>query len=79
MSQGADPEDPDEHRADNIFWVPSEARWRVSRPRRRNPSSLANQVLRKIGGARELYIRLILVVGSAGNGKTEALQKVQTA
>ena len=34
MSQGADPEDPDEHRADNIFWVPSEARWRVSRPRR---------------------------------------------
>jgi len=38
MSQGADPEDPDEHRADNIFWVPSEARWRVSRLRRRNPS-----------------------------------------
>ena len=25
--QGADPEDPDEYRADNIFWVPSEARW----------------------------------------------------
>jgi len=38
MSQGADLEYPDEHRADNIFWVPSEARWRVSRPRRRNPS-----------------------------------------
>jgi len=43
------------------------------------PKSLANQVLRKIGKARELYIRLIMVVGSAGNGKTEALQKVQTA
>ncbi len=25
--QGADPEDPDEYRADNIFWVPKEARW----------------------------------------------------
>src|SRR5687768_9819400 len=24
---GADPEDPDEYRADNIFWVPREARW----------------------------------------------------
>ncbi len=26
-SQGADPEDPDEYRAKNIFWVPPEARW----------------------------------------------------
>jgi type I restriction enzyme M protein len=26
-SQGADPEDPDEYRAANIFWVPKEARW----------------------------------------------------
>ena len=25
--QGADPEDPDEYRAENIFWVPPEARW----------------------------------------------------
>jgi type I restriction enzyme M protein len=25
--QGADPEDPDEYRALNIFWVPAEARW----------------------------------------------------
>jgi type I restriction enzyme M protein len=25
--QGADPEDPDEYRAHNIFWVPPEARW----------------------------------------------------
>jgi type I restriction enzyme M protein len=24
---GADPEDPDEYRADNIYWVPKEARW----------------------------------------------------
>src|ERR1035438_1799479 len=24
---GADPEDPDEYRADNIFWVPPAARW----------------------------------------------------
>jgi type I restriction enzyme M protein len=27
--QGADPEDPDEYRALNIFWVPPEARWAV--------------------------------------------------
>jgi type I restriction enzyme M protein len=26
-SEGADPEDPDEYRAQNVFWVPSEARW----------------------------------------------------
>jgi len=26
-SEGADPEDPDEYRAKNIFWVPLEARW----------------------------------------------------
>jgi type I restriction enzyme M protein len=25
--QGADPEDPDEYRARNVFWVPLEARW----------------------------------------------------
>jgi type I restriction enzyme M protein len=27
QAKGADPEDPDEYRADNIFWVPPEARW----------------------------------------------------
>jgi type I restriction enzyme M protein len=27
QSAGADPEDPDEYRAQNIFWVPPEARW----------------------------------------------------
>ena len=43
------------------------------------PKFLANQVLRKISGVRELYNRLILVVESARNGKTEALQEVQTA
>jgi type I restriction enzyme M protein len=26
-AQGADPEDPDEYRAEGIFWVPKEARW----------------------------------------------------
>ncbi len=26
-ADGADPEDPDEYRAHNIFWVPPEARW----------------------------------------------------
>jgi hypothetical protein len=27
QAEGADPEDPDEYRALNIFWVPPEARW----------------------------------------------------
>ncbi len=27
VSEGADPEDPDEYRAENIFWVPRKARW----------------------------------------------------
>ncbi|TYO98702.1 type I restriction enzyme M protein [Geothermobacter ehrlichii] len=27
ISEGADPEDPDEYRAASIFWVPKEARW----------------------------------------------------
>jgi len=27
QSEGADPEDPDEYRSINIFWVPKEARW----------------------------------------------------
>lgn len=26
-AEGADPEDPDEYRAQSIFWVPPEARW----------------------------------------------------
>jgi type I restriction enzyme M protein len=26
-AQGAEPEDPDEYRAANVFWVPKEARW----------------------------------------------------
>ncbi len=38
--QGADPEDPDEYRALNIFWVPKDARW---------ASLLANAKQPKIG------------------------------
>ena len=29
VGEGADPEDPDEYRADNVFWVPAEARWKT--------------------------------------------------
>lgn len=35
--QGADPEDPDEYRAKNIFWVPAEARWRRIQAQARQP------------------------------------------
>ena len=36
--QGADPEDPDEYRAQSIFWVPPEARWQYLRNQARQPS-----------------------------------------
>src|SRR3990172_13424324 len=35
--QGADPEDPDEYRALNIFWVPLEARWQFLRGKAKDP------------------------------------------
>ena len=40
---------------------------------------LADKVLRKIGEARELYHRLVLIVGPAGSGKTSALQQVSAS
>ena len=36
--QGADPEDPDEYRATNIFWVPPEARWTHLKTQARQPT-----------------------------------------
>lgn len=36
-SEGADPEDPDEYRAQNIFWVPQEARWVKLKNQARQP------------------------------------------
>jgi len=36
--QGADPEDPDEYRAQSIFWVPPEARWPVLQAQARQPA-----------------------------------------
>ena len=35
---GADPDDPDEYRADNIFWVPPEARWQQMQAQARQPT-----------------------------------------
>ena len=35
---GADPEDPDEYRAQSIFWVPREARWRRLQDQARQPT-----------------------------------------
>src|SRR5438477_3539322 len=34
---GADPEDPDEYRAVNIFWVPPESRWSNLKNRAKDP------------------------------------------
>ncbi|WP_047865027.1 class I SAM-dependent DNA methyltransferase [Rubrobacter aplysinae] len=38
ISQGADPEDPDEYRAEGIFWVPPEARWSHLKSQARQPT-----------------------------------------
>ncbi|MCY3016704.1 MAG: class I SAM-dependent DNA methyltransferase [Planctomycetota bacterium] len=35
---GANPEDPDEYRAENVFWVPSEARWSHLQANAKQPS-----------------------------------------
>lgn len=37
-SAGADPEDRDEYRADNVFWVPKEARWAMLQKKAKLPS-----------------------------------------
>ena len=37
--QGADPEDPDEYRAENIFWVPPEARWTHLKAKAKQPTN----------------------------------------
>ena len=38
IEDGADPEDPDEYRALNIFWVPKEARWSYLQAQARQPT-----------------------------------------
>jgi type I restriction enzyme M protein len=37
-ANGADPEDPDEYRAQSIFWVPPEARWQHLKAQARQPT-----------------------------------------
>jgi type I restriction enzyme M protein len=38
QARGADPEDPDEYRALNIFWVPPEARWSYLKAQAKQPT-----------------------------------------
>src|SRR5438552_10699764 len=38
QSEGADPEDPDEYRAESIFWVPPEARWTHLKAQAKQPT-----------------------------------------
>ncbi|MDP2181627.1 MAG: class I SAM-dependent DNA methyltransferase [Actinomycetota bacterium] len=37
-ADGADPEDPDEYRKDNVFWVPREARWATLQASAKQPT-----------------------------------------
>jgi type I restriction enzyme M protein len=36
--EGADPEDPDEYKAENVFWVPPEARWQHIQDNAKQPT-----------------------------------------
>jgi len=36
--EGADPEDPDEYRAENVFWVPKDARWAYLQKNAKKPT-----------------------------------------
>ena len=47
---GADPEDPDEYRADNIFWVPRDARWSHLKAAAKRPEigALIDEAMRAI-------------------------------
>src|SRR5690606_9982421 len=38
QAKGADPEDPDEYRAESIFWVPPEARWAHLKAQAKQPT-----------------------------------------
>ena len=38
IGEGADPEDPDEYRAQNIFWVPVEASWALLKAQAKQPT-----------------------------------------
>jgi type I restriction enzyme M protein len=38
VAQGADPEDRDEYRAENVFWVPKEARWEFLQKSAKQPT-----------------------------------------
>jgi type I restriction enzyme M protein len=38
VAQGADPEEPDEYRAVNVFWVPKEARWAYLQANAKQPT-----------------------------------------
>ena len=37
VDAGADPEDPDEYLAENVFWVPKEARWEHLQNKAKSP------------------------------------------
>src|SRR5438067_11605728 len=37
-ASGADPEDPDEYRSENVFWVPPDARWNRLQDAARQPT-----------------------------------------
>ena len=37
-AKGADPEDPDEYKAANVFWVPKDARWSLLKANAKQPT-----------------------------------------
>jgi len=51
QAEGANPEDQDEYRVENVFWVPPEARWSHFRGNAKNPlaSKQIEDLLRNLG------------------------------
>ena len=56
-SKGADPEDPDEYRAVNIFWVPKEARWPFLKANAKQPTIGRWSTMRWMPSARQSIAR----------------------
>src|SRR5215204_2054552 len=66
-AQGAEPEDPDEYRALNIFWVPPEARWAYLKSMAPQPTIgqlVDDAAVRGAGRARRLSLARVPETGS---------------
>ena len=52
--EGANPEDPDEYKAENVFWVPADARWSHLQASAKQPAAPGRRTARPIHRVREV-------------------------